>query len=116
MTRDAAIRSSLRALFDSQRYAVLGTEDRGQPFASLMAFAVAGDLRHLVLLSDRNTHKFASLAANHRVALLVDDRGNKTSDTHESIAVTVLGRAFEADAGDRDALARLFVARHPGAR
>jgi nitroimidazol reductase NimA-like FMN-containing flavoprotein (pyridoxamine 5'-phosphate oxidase superfamily) len=114
MTSDASIRSRLRALFDSQRYAVLGTEDRGQPFTSLMAFAVTDDLRHLVLLSDRKTHKFASLAANHRVALLVDDRENKTTDTHESIAVTVLGRAFEADVDDRDALARLFVARHPG--
>lgn len=68
MTSDVAIRSRLRALFDSQRFAVLGTEDRG----------------------------------------------NKTTDTHESIAVTVLGRAFEADADDRDALARLFMARQPG--
>lgn len=114
MTNDAAIRGRLHALFDSQRYAVLGTDDRGQPFTSLMAFAVTNDLRHLVILSDRNTRKFANLAANRRVALLVDDRGNKTTDTHETIAVTVLGQAFEVDADNGDALGGLFLARHPG--
>jgi hypothetical protein len=69
---------------------------------------------HAPRLSDRNTRKFANLAANRHVALLVDDRENKSTDTQESIAVTVLGRAFEADANEGDALARLFVARHPG--
>lgn len=114
MTSDAAIRGRLRALFDSQRYAVLGTDDRGQPFTSLMAFAVTDDLRNLVILSDRNTRKFANLAANRRVALLVDDCGNKTTDTQDSIAVTVLGQAFEADADNHNALVGLFLARHPG--
>jgi heme iron utilization protein len=114
MANDAAIRGRLHALFDSQRYAVLATEDRGQPFTSLMAFAVTEDLRQLVILSDRNTRKFANLAANRQVALLVDDRENKSTDTLESIAVTVLGSAFEADANEGDALARLFLARHPG--
>jgi nitroimidazol reductase NimA-like FMN-containing flavoprotein (pyridoxamine 5'-phosphate oxidase superfamily) len=108
------MRRRLRALFDSQRYAVLATDDFGQPFTSLMAFAGTDDLRHLVILSDRNTRKFANLVANSRVALLIDDRGNKTTDTQESIAVTVLGRAFEADADNGDALAQLFLARHPG--
>jgi nitroimidazol reductase NimA-like FMN-containing flavoprotein (pyridoxamine 5'-phosphate oxidase superfamily) len=114
MTHDEVMRGRLRALFDSQRYAVLATESCGQPLTSLMAFAVTDDLRHLVMMSDRKTRKFANLAANRRVALLVDDRGNKATDTRESIAVTVLGLAFEADADTRDALAGLFLARHPG--
>jgi nitroimidazol reductase NimA-like FMN-containing flavoprotein (pyridoxamine 5'-phosphate oxidase superfamily) len=114
MSKEAAICARLRALFDSQRYAVLATEDRGQPFTSLMAFAVTDDFRHLVMLSDRNTRKFANLAANRRVALLVDDRENKSTDTQESIAATVLGRAFEADVGHSNELAQLFLTRHPG--
>lgn len=114
MTSDAVMRGRLRALFDAQRYAVLATESCGQPLTSLMAFAVTDDLRHLVMMSDRNTRKFANLAANRRVALLVDDRGNRSTDTRDSIAVTVLGLAFEADADDRDALAGLFLARRPG--
>lgn len=76
MTDDAAMRRRLRALFDSQRYAVLATDDCGQPFTSLMAFAATDDLRHLVILSDRNTRKFANLAANRRVALLVQQPVN----------------------------------------
>jgi nitroimidazol reductase NimA-like FMN-containing flavoprotein (pyridoxamine 5'-phosphate oxidase superfamily) len=114
MTNNAAIRGRLSALFHSQRYAVLATDDCGQPFTSLMAFAATDDLRQLVILSDRNTRKFTNLAVNRRVALLVDDRGNKTTDTQESIAVTVLGRAFEADADNGHVLAQLFLRRHPG--
>lgn len=114
MTDDAAMRRRLRALFDSQRYAVLATDDCGQPFTSLMAFAATDDLRSLVILSDRNTRKFINLAANRRVALLIDDRGNKTTDTQQSIAVTVLGQAFEADAENGSTLAQLFLGRHPG--
>jgi nitroimidazol reductase NimA-like FMN-containing flavoprotein (pyridoxamine 5'-phosphate oxidase superfamily) len=108
------MRRRLRAPFDSQRYAVLATDDCGQPSTSLMAFAVTDDLRRLVVLSDRNTRKFSNPAANRRVALLVDYRGNKAKDTQESIAVTALGRAFEADADKGDAMGPLFLARHPG--
>ena len=39
MNTDNDIRPSLRALLESQRFAVLATDDHGQPFASLMAFA-----------------------------------------------------------------------------
>jgi hypothetical protein len=45
MTADDDIRPTLRALLASQRYAVLATDDRGQPFTSLMAFAASDDLR-----------------------------------------------------------------------
>ena len=41
MSADQEIQPVLRDLFRSRRYAVLATDDHGQPFASLMAFAVA---------------------------------------------------------------------------
>ena len=66
--------SRLRDLFRSQRFAVLATDDHGQPFPSLMAFAAAEDLRQLVILTERTTRKFANLMANGRVALLIDNR------------------------------------------
>jgi nitroimidazol reductase NimA-like FMN-containing flavoprotein (pyridoxamine 5'-phosphate oxidase superfamily) len=113
MSGDQDIQTVLRELFRSQRYAVLATDDQGQPFASLMAFAATEDLRRIVVLTERNRRKFANLKANRRVALMIDDRENKGSDTLESVAVTVIGEAREADPEAGAALLELFLARHP---
>ena len=113
MNTDQEIQPVLRDLFRSQRYAVLATDDQGQPFASLMAFAATEDLRQIVILTERNRRKFANLKANRRVALLIDDRENKGSDTQDSVAVTAIGDAQEAGSGARAALLELFLGRHP---
>lgn len=114
MSTITEIQPLLRNLFQAQRFAVLATEGDGQPFASLMAFAASEDLRELVVLTERGTRKFCNLAANRRVALLIDDRENKASDTQDSIALTALGEAQEVD---RDAagaaLLERYLARHP---
>ena len=113
MSTDGEIQPILRDLFRSQRFAVLATDDRGQPFASLMAFAATEDLGQIVVLTERATRKFANLKANPRVALLIDDRENKGSDTEESIAVTAIGDAEVLDADAALPLLDLFLARHP---
>ncbi len=113
MNTDQEIQRVLRELLGAQRYAVLATDDRGQPFASLMAFAATEDLRQIVILTERRRRKFANLAANCRVALLIDDRANKGSDTQDSVAVTAIGEAQEADPAVGLALLELFLARHP---
>ena len=61
MNIDQDIQPALRDLFASQRFAVLATDDCGQPFASLMAFAVTEDLRQIVVLTDRHRRKFSNL-------------------------------------------------------
>jgi len=104
----------LRQLFLSQRYAVLATDDHGQPFTSLMAFSATEDLRQIVLLTERTRRKFANLKANRRVALLIDDRENKGSDTQDAVAVTAIGDAEEAGFAAGAALLPPFLARHPG--
>ena len=113
MNTDQEIQPVLRDLFRSQRYAVLATDDHGQPFASLMAFAATEDLRQIVVLTERSRRKFANLKANRRVALLIDDRENKGSDTRDSVAVTAIGEAQEAGAAVAANLLELFLARHP---
>jgi nitroimidazol reductase NimA-like FMN-containing flavoprotein (pyridoxamine 5'-phosphate oxidase superfamily) len=113
MSSDQEIQAVLRDLFRSQCYAVLATDDHGQPFASLMAFAATDDLHQIVLLTERDRRKFANLKANCRVALLIDDRKNEGQDTKESVAVTVIGEAQEVGAEVRGALLKIFLARHP---
>lgn len=113
MNTDVDMQRILRDLFRSQRFAVLATDDHGQPFASLMAFAASEDLGQIVVLTERATRKFANLKANTRVALLIDDRENKDSDTQESVAVTAIGQGQEVDPDAGAPLLGLFLARHP---
>lgn len=113
MSTDVEIQPLLQELFRSQRYAVMATSEHEQAFTSLMAFAAAEDLRQLVVLTERATRKFANLKVNSRVALLIDDRENKSSDTQDSVAVTAIGEAEEVDAEAGALLRDLYLARHP---
>jgi hypothetical protein len=70
-------------------------------------------MRQIIILTDRTTRKFANLSVNARIALLIDDRENKDSDTQDSVALTVIGQAREVDAASGAALLALFLARHP---
>ena len=103
-----------RALLDSQRFAVLSTrESDGHPYASLVAFCVAPNLKQIVFCTLRSTRKFANLEAEGRVALLIDNRSNEETDLQEAAAVTVLGVCEEAKGDERSALANCFLTRHP---
>ena len=107
MSTDFKIAPVLRNLFRTQRFAVLATDDHGQPFAA------TEDLGQLVVLTERTTRKFNNLTANGRVALLIDDRENKGSDTEESVAVTAVGNAEVVDRAAGAPLLALYLARHP---
>jgi nitroimidazol reductase NimA-like FMN-containing flavoprotein (pyridoxamine 5'-phosphate oxidase superfamily) len=104
---------ALRALLDSQRFAVLATHSGGQPYASLMAFAATSDLRELIFATERDTRKYANLCSDARTAVLVDSRSNRSSDIQDAVAVTVIGRAEETEGDDRDRLLRIYLAKHP---
>ncbi len=113
MNNRADIQNFLQDLFRTQRSAVLATQEAGQPYLSLMAFAVAPDLKHLVVATDRDTRKFRNLQTNKGVALLVDNRTNQPADTKEAVAVTILGEAEEVDPAEKEATLRLFLDKHP---
>ncbi|MBM4286465.1 MAG: pyridoxamine 5'-phosphate oxidase family protein [Deltaproteobacteria bacterium] len=110
---DTALRKLLLELFDRQRSAALATTEEGQPFLSLMAFAAAPELSYIVLATRRGSRKFQNLLKDRRVALLIDNRTNERADDVRAIAVTILGQAAEADAGEREALRALFLSKHP---
>ena len=68
MKEKEQIRRILLELFSSQRLAVLGTHQAGQPYGSLMAFASTSDLKNLVFATTRATRKFANLQPDSRVS------------------------------------------------
>ena len=104
---------TLADLLASQRSAVLATQEDGRPYCSLMAFAAAEDLHNLIIATLRATRKYANLAMEPRVSLLVDNRSNQAADTQAALAVTVMGVATEVDPAARDPLEQIFLAKHP---
>ena len=114
MNSSSDLRRTLKEVLAAQRFCVLATQARGQPYGSLVAFAETDDLEKLVFATDRDTRKFSNLVSEPRVALVIDSRSNSDSDLRNAVAVTALGRAHEAAGDERERLSRVYVAKHPG--
>jgi hypothetical protein len=113
MVDSGEIQSKLTELFSSQKLAVLSTQYEGQPYASLVSFVAADDLKYLLFVTGRGTRKYANLAADSRAALLIDSRSNRESDLQQAIAVTATGIVDEMQGADRERLVDLYLAKHP---
>ena len=107
------IKRDLKKLLQSQPLAVLATQSRGQPYASLVAFASSEDLKSLYFATTRSTRKFANLSGDSRVAVLVDNRSNKASDFRWAMAATATGRATEVGPGERESVMDRYLSKHP---
>lgn len=107
------MRKDLRELFTAQPLAVLSTQNEGQPYASLVAFATSEDLKALFFATTRATRKYANLSSDPRVAMLVDSRSNEVSDFRWAMAVTATGRAEEVEGQEKEKVLRIYLAKHP---
>jgi nitroimidazol reductase NimA-like FMN-containing flavoprotein (pyridoxamine 5'-phosphate oxidase superfamily) len=103
----------IRELLESQRLAVLSTQDHGQPYCNIIAIAATDDLKNLLFATTRATRKYANLMADPRVAVLVDNRKNAPSDFADAAAVTALGKAWELQGAERQRFLKVYLARHP---
>jgi heme iron utilization protein len=103
----------LQELCASQPLAVLATDAGGAPYTSLVALAVTPDLRKLYFATPRASRKWANLAQNRQVSLLIDNRSNLVSDFSQAAAATILGSAQELTGAERETGLSLFLARHP---
>jgi len=107
-------REELARLVREQPYAVLCTQGGGQPYGSLVALAVADDLRWAVFATPIATRKYRLLSACEHVALVIDSRSRSIADLMQIEAVTATGRARQVSPGvEFEPAAGLLVARHP---
>ena len=113
MEKAEEIQNSLKDLFASQNLAVLATQNNEQPYASLVAFFATEDLKHLYFVTPRTTRKFANLAADGRVAVLINNSTNQSEDFHQAISVTAVGDAEEVSGTDREQQLSPYLAKHP---
>ena len=103
----------IREILDTQRFGVLSTHADGQPYASLVAFATAADLRRILFCTPRATRKYANLSRDPRAAMLFHTSRNEAADCTEAMSVTATGTAVEVLEGQREADVALLLARHP---
>lgn len=106
--------STIRRLLDGQLYGVLCTQGQGQPYGSLVAYAMTRDLDSAVFATQKATRKYRLLSECTHVALVVDNRSALPGRLMDVEAVTATGRAHEVATGPELAQwSRLLTDRHP---
>jgi nitroimidazol reductase NimA-like FMN-containing flavoprotein (pyridoxamine 5'-phosphate oxidase superfamily) len=111
---DTDLTERLEHLLHSQKYAVLATQGEGQPYASLIAFAVADDLSAATFATPVATRKYHLLTNCDRVALFIDSRSEGSDDMMTIQAATATGRAVQLEHGaEWDSWSKRLVDRHP---
>jgi general stress protein 26 len=110
--RRVQLEDKLRDLVIGQKLCVLSTHSRGQPYASLVAFAATDDLKHIVFATPKATRKYANIAADSRAAILVNNASNKVSDFRRAIAATAVGVVREIRKTKNSKLIKLYLDRH----
>ena len=113
MTAELAHQAILRRLLETQLLGVLGTQQEGEPYTSLVGFVATPDLRHLLFTTGRSTRKLANLASDARASMLIDDRTNRPADFTEASAATAVGVVEEISDGERPEFERLYLDKHP---
>lgn len=113
MNKSDQLWQRIHALFDTQKLAVLCTQHKGQPYASLVAFLAADDLKKIYFATPNTTRKFANLTQDHRVAVLINDSSNQSADFHRAISVTAVGTAQEVGGPEKKSLINQYLEKHP---
>jgi nitroimidazol reductase NimA-like FMN-containing flavoprotein (pyridoxamine 5'-phosphate oxidase superfamily) len=90
----------LNAMDKEQLHAVLATESDGQPYTSMIAFALSPDKKGIVFITPQKTRKYKNILKNNRVSLLIDTRSNTEKDYMSAESLTILGNAFPVRKGE----------------
>lgn len=88
---EQSIQESIKELCESQSFAVLATQGKGQPHTSLIGFATSEDLKYVVFATPRQTRKYSLLEEDGRVSLLVDNRNQLPDSLNYLSALTIMG-------------------------
>ncbi|MBK9572471.1 MAG: pyridoxamine 5'-phosphate oxidase family protein [Rhodoferax sp.] len=114
MIPPTAIRDSVRTLLKTTGFAVLATENTGQPHTSLIAITPLDEGQRLVFATYRNTRKFTNLMQNPRVSLLIDGRYREAaSGTPDGLILSAVGRVREIDAATLSHQLAAHLQKHP---
>jgi len=103
----------IHSILKSNSFAVLATENDGQPHASLVAITPFESDNQLIFATYRDTRKFRNLSHNSKVALLIENHKVSVQNTQTSIVLTIIGHAKEISMTDYNAAYKVHLTRHP---
>ncbi|MFH1703869.1 MAG: pyridoxamine 5'-phosphate oxidase family protein [Nitrospirota bacterium] len=104
----------LNAIDKDQLHAVLATELDGQPYTSMIAYALSPDKKGIVFATPQKTQKYKNILKNNRVSLLIDTRSNTEKDYMSAESLTILGNAIPVRKGEKwSKLAGVLIRKHP---
>jgi len=107
------LKQDITKILGSQQLGVLSTYGSEYPYSTLVGFTVTDDLQYIVFATIRNTRKYENIQKEPNVSMLVDTRSKYIRDFSKAQAVTVLGKAEEAEGSKREELADLHIQKHP---
>jgi uncharacterized pyridoxamine 5'-phosphate oxidase family protein len=104
----------LKRFNDTQSFGVLATNDKGQPYTSIISFAITPDLKKVIFATPRETLKFRNILNTKKVSILIDNRSNIRGKLMATEAITIIGEARHVLKGkSRNELATMFLKKHP---
>jgi len=86
------LKQKLKKIFKEQRFAVIATQGKNEPYTNLVTFLSNKDLEKIYFPTSKKTQKFKNLSKNSRISMLIDNRGNKADDIQNAIAITAVGK------------------------
>lgn len=108
----ANVLERIKLLNRKQRHAVLATASKGQPYTSLIAYALTPEME-IIFATPKDTQKYRNILNNRNVAILIDTRSNTERGYLGAEAVTVLGAAHPVRRGKkREKLVQIFLKKH----
>ncbi|MBN1860422.1 MAG: pyridoxamine 5'-phosphate oxidase family protein [Candidatus Thermoplasmatota archaeon] len=102
----------IQQLIESQRFAVIATENNRKPYMNLVAFASTDDLRVFIFSTKQDTQKYLNITENNNIAVLIDNRQNTPADLSNAVAVTAYGTAYETK-NQKKEYQQLLLRKHP---
>ena len=104
----------LSILNKTQPHAVLATDSDGQPYTSLIAFALTPDMKGVVFATPKSTRKYKNILKNKYVSLLIDTRSNTETDYMDAESVTIIGNAQPLRKSKKWlGMAKILINKHP---
>jgi heme iron utilization protein len=95
-----------------QRFGVLCTNDKGQPYSSLISFVMSDDTEMILFATNKNTHKYKNMMEESRVSFLIDNRSGTESDFENAIAATAIGYAIEINENEKINFLKILLDKH----
>lgn len=104
------IKQKIKKLFKEQRFAVIATQGKTEPYTNLVSFLVRRDLKKIYFPTSKNTRKFKNLSKHSRLSILIDNRDNEPVDIENAMTVTAVG---ETSVTENAEIIHLFLQKHP---